>query len=432
VIISKFKKNRSIKNIALIALGTAGAQAITIACAPIITRIYSPEAFGLAGTFTALMAVAAPLAALTLPMAMTLEKSDESAIKIAKLSLIITASMVLALLVAVLLLGNKDYLAGDVLVLLPFITFGVFALGIYQIFDQWCIRGRLYKVKSQMEVAQAAITNLIKIVAGIQIPAGLTLVFITAIAPGIHFFLLAFGITKAKKVEKCKSASEQPAVNQSYIQLLKRHKSFPIFRAPQIALNAFSQSLPILMLNYLFGPASAGYYALARTVIGLPSSLVSKAVGEVYYPKLNDALDAYQPVAPIIRKATMGLLLLGLIPFIALFIYGPELFNIIFGSQWSEAGHYARLLTIFFLFNFINSPCVAAAPVLKIQHGLLVYEILSSALKAAALYLGFYVFNSDSAAIFGFAISGALSYGGMIGWIYFKALMRDSNGKAGK
>jgi len=36
-----------VRNVALVGSGTAGAQAITMAFSPVITRIYGPEAFGL-------------------------------------------------------------------------------------------------------------------------------------------------------------------------------------------------------------------------------------------------------------------------------------------------------------------------------------------------------------------------------------------------
>ncbi|MEI8616630.1 oligosaccharide flippase family protein [Pseudoalteromonas sp. B193] len=60
------------------------------------------------------------------------------------------------------------------------------------------------------------------------------------------------------------------------------YRDFPLYRAPQQFINALSQSLPILMLASFFGPASAGFYTLAKTVMAIPSTLVGKAVGDVF------------------------------------------------------------------------------------------------------------------------------------------------------
>lgn len=54
----RLTKSKFVRNVAIVATGTAGAQAITMAFAPIITRLYGPEAFGLLGTFMAILAIA--------------------------------------------------------------------------------------------------------------------------------------------------------------------------------------------------------------------------------------------------------------------------------------------------------------------------------------------------------------------------------------
>ena len=75
--LTRFKQlgqSKFVRNVAIVATGTAGAQAITMAFAPIITRIYGPEAFGLLGTFMAILAVLTPVAALTYPIAIVLPR----------------------------------------------------------------------------------------------------------------------------------------------------------------------------------------------------------------------------------------------------------------------------------------------------------------------------------------------------------------------
>jgi len=92
--------SRFAKNVALVATGTAGAQAITMAFSPAITRLYGPEAFGLLGTFTATLAIVTPIAALTYPIAIVLPKKDDDARGIAKLSVLLAFFISLAVAVA--------------------------------------------------------------------------------------------------------------------------------------------------------------------------------------------------------------------------------------------------------------------------------------------------------------------------------------------
>ena len=89
-------------------------------------------------------------------------------------------------------------------------------------------------------------------------------------------------------------------------------------------------------------------------------------------------------------------------------------FNQVFGS---------KLRYIFF--NFINKPAVAAAPVLGLQKGLLVYEVFSTGSKLVALYFGFVVFQDALLAIILFSFFGAGAYMVLIFWIVASATRVD-------
>jgi len=58
--IARTWKSKFLRSVAVVAFGTAGAQAITMAFSPVITRLYGPEAFGLLGVFMAMPQVSVP------------------------------------------------------------------------------------------------------------------------------------------------------------------------------------------------------------------------------------------------------------------------------------------------------------------------------------------------------------------------------------
>ena len=86
-ITSYIAKSKFIKNVTLVASGTAMAQAITIAFSPIITRLYGPDAFGLLGVFVSLLGMLSPVAAFAYPIAIVLPRYDSQAKSIVRLSL---------------------------------------------------------------------------------------------------------------------------------------------------------------------------------------------------------------------------------------------------------------------------------------------------------------------------------------------------------
>ena len=55
------------RSVAVVTSGNAGAQAITLASAPFITRLYGPEAFGVLGAYMAVVTIASPVVALAYP-----------------------------------------------------------------------------------------------------------------------------------------------------------------------------------------------------------------------------------------------------------------------------------------------------------------------------------------------------------------------------
>lgn len=66
----------SVRHVMTVATGTAAAQAISMAFAPLITRFHGPEAFGLQSLFLSIVALLATLAALSYPIAIVLPRSD--------------------------------------------------------------------------------------------------------------------------------------------------------------------------------------------------------------------------------------------------------------------------------------------------------------------------------------------------------------------
>ena len=83
--------------------GTTIAQAIPIAISPILTRIYSPEDFGILALFMAIVMIFGSISNGRYELAIMLPKKDQDAINIFALGLIITLSISILLLIIVIL-----------------------------------------------------------------------------------------------------------------------------------------------------------------------------------------------------------------------------------------------------------------------------------------------------------------------------------------
>lgn len=412
---------------AIVASGTAFAQAIAMAFAPIVTRLYGPEAFGVLGTFSAVVAVMAPIAALNYPIAIVLPKKSADALGLAQLSIMIaaTTSTFIALILAVFKNPIVELLnlhrISTVMFLVPLVMFFSACVAVA---SQWAIREKLFGIRARVLVAQSLVLNGAKVGVGLFSPLAAVLVILAALGTIFHALVMMICVWKNHKKKNRSLGSPAPLR-----QLAKRHRDFPLYRAPQDFMNTASQGLPVILLAAFFGPAAAGFYSLGRTVMGLPVTLVAQSLGEVFYPHITNAAHDGKQLSHLILKATLGLAIVGILPFTAVIVFGPQLFSLVFGPDWSAAGEYTRWISVMLFFNFINRPSVAAVPVLNLQRGLLVYEVFSTGTKALALYVGFSLFSSDIVAVAIFAMFGALAYITLIAWVLLTARTMDAEKK---
>ena len=96
-------KSEFSRNVLTLMTGTTIAQAIPIAISPILTRIYTPEDFGLFAIFIAITSIFGSMANGRYELAIMLPTKDEDAINIFALGFIISTFISLVLLLLVVL-----------------------------------------------------------------------------------------------------------------------------------------------------------------------------------------------------------------------------------------------------------------------------------------------------------------------------------------
>nr|WP_272891678.1 oligosaccharide flippase family protein [Stutzerimonas stutzeri] len=405
-------RSKLLRNIVTVVSGTAGAQALTLAFMPVITRIYGPEAYGILGTFLSVTMMLIPVAALTYPIAIVLPKRDGDARGLVRLGLAIALS--LSIVVALGLLFFGDQLAATLeieiiqpyLMLIPFVMFCGAALEICQ---QWLFRTQRFRITASVAVGHSLLFNTMRTVAGLLQSSALVLVCTTALQQALHAAMLGLAILRAKpRVEEHTDEAQQP--EPGMLEMARRYNDFPQYRAPVMLINAISQHLPTLVLAAYFGPAAAGFFALCKQALTMPTNLIGKSVADVYYPRISRAIHDREPVAAMLLKATTALGLVGLVPFAIVAVFGPWLFATVFGEQWQVAGEYARWLALAEFAVFISRPSVVAVPALSLQARFLLFEVFSTSLRLVALFGGAVLLGDALATVQAFAAASIVIY----------------------
>ncbi len=407
--INSIWRSKFFRNVAVVASGSVGSQVILLAFSPLITRIYGPEAYGYQGVFVTVAAFLVPLAAMAYPTAIVLAKDNADALILVKIS-IITTFIIASLTSVVLLIAGDDLLdllnSTEISEFLWLIPIYVFFSGCLQVVNQWRIRKKQFKTTARILIIHSFLISIIKVGFGFISPKGGTLISLSTLGVALQSILL----TISMKDKSLTSAMlfKGHTKHSRYYHIAKKYSDFPKYRAPQDFFNAVTQGIPLLMLSGFFGPAAAGFYALARTVMLVPISLLSKSVGDVFYPKVSEAYNSNRPIAPPIVRSTIWLAVVGLVPFGLVSMTGPFLFGFVFGDQWSVAGQYAQWLSVWLYFAFINSPANISMPVQGLLKFSMYLQIAGTLARVMALIIGFYLLDSDIYSIALYSVAGML------------------------
>ena len=405
--INYFSRSKFVRNVLAVATGVAAAQAISLAFMPFLTRLYGPEAFGALAAFTAIINIITPLATLGYANAIVMPKTEEEANAVARLSLVSAAivSPIVLILVYVfqLQLAKLTGLENqpNLLYLIPI---SLLLVALLSVANQVAIREGLFKAKSSSYVASTFIMNLGKLGAGYISATGITLIIFLIISKLINYIILM------ARVPKVGAFNFRHWFGLNGIQKAALdNKDFAIYRLPQSILNAAAVGLPVILLTNYYGSSAAGYYSLTTLILGAPVLLLGQSVGEVFYPKITNAIRQQASNSlQLVIKATLALGGVAIIPFGTVMLFGPDLFAFAFGEQWKTAGEYAQWIAPWLACVLATRGILAAFPILNLQSYLLVQEVFSIILRSLALIIGLKYYQSDLVAIALFSVVGIM------------------------
>lgn len=412
-------RKRFVRDVAKVVGGVAAAQAITLAFAPVITRLYGPEPFGILGLFMSIVAVLTPIAGLTYPIAIVLPKSDADARGLVRLSQLI--ALVTAAVVGVILVMFSDRIVSlfgleriaPFIFLLPLLILFTTFLATAQ---QWLIRTGQFTLLASVASLQALAVNVAKVGLGLVQPLASSLVAVSAAGILLHAGVLTLGSRRGRDPPGDSVAEPW----KSLTELARIYRDFPLLRAPQELVNALSLGLPVVLLAGFYSPTVVGFYTLAYSVLMAPIILIGRSVGNVLYPRLAEASNQGRDLKRLVALPTGALFLIGLVPFGTVMAIGPAMFGLVFGAEWREAGEYAGWLALWTLFGFANIPSVKVTPVINAQGLLLSYGIVSLVLRASSVVFSYYYYGDPLVSMIFIGISGAIANIMLVYWVIRK------------
>lgn len=369
-------KNEFSRNVLTLMTGTTIAQAIPIAISPILTRIYTPEDFGVFALFVSIVGIMAVVSTGKYEMSLILPKKDTFAYQLLVFSGLIVLYSALIYLLGVLV-ADSFYDFNTIYYLLPFT---VVFIGLNNIFDKYNNRIKNYKLMSYQRVIKTTVESIVSIsfMLLLSIQMGLIWGFVLGfLVSNITMFYINLKYFQKKDFK----------ISKPKMRLLaKKYINFPKYNMPHALLNTVSANAPIFLIPAFYGSATLGLYAFGLKIVQAPLGLMSNAIFNVLGQKMAEEYakgnEIYTLYKTILKK--LSIVALAMIPF---FIFADDIFAFVFGVEWREAGEYVQILSPWLLLIFIGAPLSTIPHIFNKQKKALTIEIISIIIKLLILFI---------------------------------------------
>lgn len=396
-------KSEFSRNVLTLMTGTTIAQAIPIAISPILTRIYTPEDFGVFALYMAIVSIVAVIATGRYEMAIMLPKEDEDVKSIVKLIMILLLTVTFVTFLIIFFFNENitdAFENQEISSWLYFLPVSIFLVGLYQVYNYLLIREKNFKRLSTNKVIVSTTNAATQLSYGFAISNGFGLLFGNIIS----YIVSIYFIIKSKVVNKYFHFKDN-----SIKEVAKEYQNFPRYDVPSVLVNVVANQLPLLALGKFFGLGVVGFYSLMYKVLMMPISLLSSTVLDVFKQRATEDYNKYGNCKDIYIKTFKSLVLLGIVPFSILGIFAPEIFAFVFGESWKVAGEFAQIMTPIFFLNFIVNPLSYTFFIAQKQKLNLIGQFILLILTIISIYIGLQ-FNDEYITVITFAISYSFVY----------------------
>lgn len=381
---ARFKK--LIRGVLYLSGGAALSQLLALAFLPVITRIYTPYDMGVLSAFLASLTFVGSFCTFRYATAIPLPRGTMLAANVAAISLIVlmmTTIIVGVIGVIGLALEFSLYPGVDGYLSLLLLVSSFFLIGCYEILISILVRQQSFSIQALTKVIRAGSTEGLKVLFGAFSPAAIYLLvaiplgLVASIVPVIsraRVFFAGFSVRRRLLIRAAKAFS-----------------GFPIYQLPSEVMRVASVQAIVFYFFYTFEAEQTGFLGLATLVVTAPVILIAQAVRNVTYSEFaRIGRRRVSELYSLISTVQRAIVLIGL-PLILIFWFiGQEVFEVVFGLKWAEAGEFAVRLSLFLvpqlLFVSISGPLLT---VLKENRAVLRFEVSRLIFVCTSLGLAF-------------------------------------------
>ena len=403
--------------------GNGLAQMIVLLASPILTRLYSPEDFGLLGLYVSFLAILATLGSLQYDKTIYLPKDNLEGANLVGLSFLLLSVITCALSLTFFLFKEELTKLFQIqnlntyIYLLPISLFGICG---YQILANWAFRQKNYLIVSKTKLTQSIGMVITQIIGGLFFKGPLPLFLGDIIGRvGGSGRLFVSTIKQDKLVFKRISLTAMKT-------MAVRYKNFPLISSASSFIRQVSLELPIILLTIYYGPSVGGWFLIIQRILGTPLQLIGFSVGSVFFAEASTLIHTNPNQVNRLFMKTIKNLALVILPLLSIVsVLAPWLLPIVFGAEWAPAGHHLPILSVMYFFQFLSIPVGSTVLFLERHDLQFLRECLRIIFIASAFFYAQTAAMSPTGAIVAVSIAGACGFiiHGLLSWLALKQFL---------
>jgi O-antigen/teichoic acid export membrane protein len=379
-------KSEFSRNIIALMTGTTIAQAIPIAISPILTRMYSPQDFGVFAIFLAINAITGVIAGAKYEEAIILPKNNKNALNLVVLSVLISFIFSFFLALFILLFNSQIVsMLGEpkIKYWLYFVPLTTFILAIYNSLNYYNIRNKTFKNISISQVSKSSSSAIVQVFIGlIQTgPFGLILGQI------ISYFTGNFILFKTLKEDINKKNIKKEITKKTIKSVAKEYSKFPKYSLPSIFINSLNLNIINFLISSIFSITTLGFYSITQRLIAIPAKVIGSSFSQVYFQKASIVFNSNGNTRLLFVKTLKQLIVTPI--YIILFFIAEPLFAFVFGEKWRIAGLYAQILIPLAFVKFLSGSLETTLVIHQKQQYLLLINVLLILSTVVVFFFGY-------------------------------------------
>lgn len=367
------------KNVLTLMTGTTIAQAIPVAISPILTRIYTPEDFGVLALFVSITTIFSTLTTGSYEFAIMLPKEDNKAKSIMALCIFISffLSSILFLIISFFhsfFVSKLDsFKFSNWLFFIPLV---LFLIGLFNALNYYFARKKKFHNVAQANVSKSLGLSISQVFLHFIKEGAFGLIVGRIVSAILAPFFLILKLSKSDKITFNKD---------QLLTVGKRYIDFPKFSMWAGLFNNLALYFNNLVIPVVFSTTILGFFSLVYRVLVLPLTLISTSVGQVFFKEATGLKNSNMDIYPILWKVVKKMSLISFFGFSVLFFVIEHLFVFVFGEEWRVAGTYAKYLIPMFMIRFVVSPLTITHSIYEAHKSSLLLQLLMFVLSVLCM-----------------------------------------------